>query len=1132
MVPSIVLSKLRSNHHGSHSSSTHLYDHTSLPPLQTSMQENGLDRPAHPAVSKNKSPGVRISSSESPHDESSASQLTPLPRSSEDRHLHQPSSVTSERPGIVANGTISSVASRAHNFVFSLQPPRKFTPSLSPNDYPVSSPHTGQVQVYGDRVSSKNLSTSSLSAADDAATHKAGPSRLAKGKFNLFNPLSLLARRRSSQSQVTKLEDANPNVSTLHVPNLPDDYDPRIRGKIIHDFSIPKARRFDSYNGVPSAETSPSIESYPSTQDNRKGSEQSLHIWSLAGRVPQSPSHSPMFKEHFNDEKLSLQPQNTGYLHTLAPHDVTKTADEAPKLPAFAKILPLDVFGEDHAEKYSADKDSTQTTSDSNVSLGGPRITMTKSVEECAPCNSPVVQALSSSSLKSPKNRSSPTCEFLRPVESLPKHMSSTSSRFSFQLSGIGSETEERLLEEKHKLHVALKRSDVDDRGDLDSEEDRYANADFDDDDDDRLEEKIPGINADLEDELEVATQHLCLEIVKLEPLADCDDDAGFEESIPGVNADLDDELAMDAQYLSFNNVRVTSLSAETNQGSVNPSSRELDSNYGADSAVSSNPALMPLGSNFHPKALEQLPCSEGFGATPLSDQISPGWNENLKQVPQHSGNEGEDTDDLYFDDGNFAGIEDASENESFDEDIFDDETGMIHNIPAQNALRVKFAQEQNMVLPCRLARLPGVMETAAVDEHSQDSSPSTSDEYDILPHPSDAQDRKQNFSVSGEGQINGLTEDNLAYQNALVSAANKAAAQGRFSRHLSMSLDSEDISSKSQIAESQPGLTSDDSRISRLFENAIAEDDPRDFPFDDSMEDDPMIAEANAEVLENDEDGFYGQEFGFYARACGKGASEMVNGGYFGPRGVEGVQRSHSAKAHFQEPTLTPITERSEWSHRNSIVSINTLGLPLLAQPVASPGIAQLLERDPSGLEDDISLSALLKLRRGAWGGSQTSLNSSGGSQAGSSPLGQPPLIDSVRSQLADLENDAPGGRCLQRHSYESIPLLSEEFEDERMDANSAATELQGGTSTRSSGDRSQQAGLDPPKHPQYLPLLSQATEKSVKGHSRASSGAESVSYIRDPEGSGRWLLERRRTGDDGELELVGREYVAGARI
>jgi hypothetical protein len=39
-------------------------------------------------------------------------------------------------------------------------------------------------------------------------------------------------------------------------------------------------------------------------------------------------------------------------------------------------------------------------------------------------------------------------------------------------------------------------------------------------------------------------------------------------------------------------------------------------------------------------------------------------------------------------------------------------------------------------------------------------------------------------------------------------------------------------------------------------------------FAFDDDMNDDLLIAEANDQALENDDEEFYGLEFGFFARA------------------------------------------------------------------------------------------------------------------------------------------------------------------------------------------------------------------------------------------------------------------------
>ncbi len=1091
MAPSAVLSKLRGNRYGSYSSSIQPSDHTSLPPLQTPAQSSTLDGPSSPPGNKNPVPRTRISSfSESPTGDLQASRMTALPRFSDEWHQGRPSSATSERPRSNANGTLSSVASRAHNLVFSLQPPRRFTASLPPSDSPVASPNTGSPQFYGDRPNLKNVSTSSLSVAEDAVSHKGGSSRLGKGKFNLLNPLSLLARRRSSQNQLPKTEQGNLSVNTLTVPNLPDNYDPRIRGKIVHDFSIPKAKRLNSYTGLSSAETSPSIDSRPSTQSNPRPSEQLPPFASLTGRPPQSPAQSPLFKEQFSDDRQALQLQAAGNLYTLTNFPWIKTASDPPRLPAFAKSLPLDIFGEEGSEE----KNTTPAAVDSNVSSGKLTVVSKSLPSTLPPSNSSQLQAQSSVSLSPPDQHPSPTPDFLRPNESLPKHMTSTSSRFSFQLSGIDSEAQERLLEEKHKQHVASKISTADNGGDNDSEEDQYADDDF--EDDDGLEEKIPGVNADLDEEVEGDLQQKSPEPFPFTPLSV--------------------ELRPNPQ------ITASQLTPRDGEGQV----IRL-----ANTKVPANPGQAQPCLEVNTKVLEQLPWLGGLGITSLGGPGSPGWTGIVQQLAPQPENSQEEADDLYFDDGNFEGLDDVSDGGSFDENMLDDEFSNIHDIPAENARRLKLAQEENLGRSSKPGSFPQWTTNVVIDEACQQPFVTSSTDSDTL---KDGTSLGKHHEVDGspQAQRSGLTEDNLAYQNALVSAANTAVAQGRFSRHLSMSQNSEDLNSKSQIAESQPGLISDDSRISRFLDNAAAEDEPDDFPFDDSLEDDPMIAEANAEVLENDDDGFYGQEFGFYARASGKGNSEMINGGYFGPRGVEGVHRSHSAKANFQEPSLTPITERSEWSHRNSVASLQTLGLPQSAQAIASPGIAQLLDLDPATFEDEMSLNALMKLRRGAWGGSQSSLNSTGSSHAGSSPLAQLTLRDGLGSQLGGLENGPLTANDFPRHSYDFSAVLPEVFEEERTRQSSNTTETQSTPRKKLSDAGPQQTVLDHPLQSKRLSQTSQAAEKAAQGHSRASSGAESVSYIKDPEGSGRWLLERRRTGDDGELELVGREYVAGARI
>jgi len=56
---------------------------------------------------------------------------------------------------------------------------------------------------------------------------------------------------------------------------------------------------------------------------------------------------------------------------------------------------------------------------------------------------------------------------------------------------------------------------------------------------------------------------------------------------------------------------------------------------------------------------------------------------------------------------------------------------------------------------------------------------------------------------------------------------------------------------------------------------------------------------------------------------------------------------------------------------------------------------------------------------------------------------------------------------------------------------------------------------------------------EKGVRKH-RYTGSAESISYLKedDPVSGERWILERRRTGESGEVEFLGREVVSGGRI
>lgn len=221
--------------------------------------------------------------------------------------------------------------------------------------------------------------------------------------------------------------------------------------------------------------------------------------------------------------------------------------------------------------------------------------------------------------------------------------------------------------------------------------------------------------------------------------------------------------------------------------------------------------------------------------------------------------------------------------------------------------------------------------------------------------------------NVAAQGQPSLLpsnqdpTNETAAYQDALVRAAQKAAANGRFDRRGS------NISSDSSYSEpptrrksveiitdnsytpadgllSQPAAPNEDcggaaysgfdfgfdpsrshrpsTDLSSMMPDAQHAMSPADYQgvYDDDLyhaNDDDIISEANADALASDDDGFYSQEFGFYARArTGSFEEDAINGGYFGEPGIDGIERKWSIR----EPNLTPITERSEFSTRNSV--------------------------------------------------------------------------------------------------------------------------------------------------------------------------------------------------------------------
>ena len=881
-----------------------------------------------------------------------------------------------------------------------------------------------------------------LEDMEPSKNHHSAVPKASKTKLNLLNPMSLLARRRSSQQGIDhKADGEDLHVNSLAVPAIPEDYDPRIRGKIVHDFSKPRPRK--NFSGA---------------QANFNGSHAAnrhLANGQIMGRANppgksgagsernvRSPEHAPMFKEHFNDDVKTLSPGSTGYLQSLAIASIRHPEHDPPPVPAFARNLPIRLPIQD--EKPLPEPPNIQTREPNPSSA------------------SPAVRQASKGKKVSSSPRKSPSPGPPLSQSAMLKHTKSTSSRFSFQLSGGGS-VQEKLLEENYKLKEANRKAQTRESV-AEEDEDDFENYDF--NDDNAFEERIPGINADAEDE------------------------DGFEEAV-GINAIAEDDDSLEADprnvldSFSFtpNNLSVAMSPTTTDTIGQTSQATPRDEHGRAIGFAFSKTSPLAAGTDFGNLSIfENAKMLDGLGI--MADPIS---NENTEHL-QHNGL---NDDDMYFDDGFIADVPSVDGNAPFDETIFDDETGRIRDIPAQNA-----------------ARLAGAV-------HSKPA----------LGHQSSLSSNKDSGSreASSTNQTSGLTQGNLeAFHNALVNAASKAAAEDRFAGN---TLDDEasekksDPEARSNIRDSGPGLTSDDSQISPNVNRSTMEDFGDDYNLDDDLEDDAIIAEANAEVLENDDEGFYGQEFGFYARAHSKSNSDLVHGGFFGPRGIDTMHRSHSGKANFQEPSLTPITERSEWSHRNSLASLHALGISQSAQSLPSPALANLIEI--GALDEDLSLDALMRLRRGAWGGSQSSLHSA--TSHNSSPVVSQ-MPSHPLSAGHNIDHTAPMGSSVYSLNG-SAGILEFEEEEDRNDAHHAMK-----TTTQNAPKRKRSEMVQSPDQLQSLSSpFSQPLEAGGKGHSRQSSGAESVSYSRDPDGSGRWMLERRRTGDDGETEVIGREFLSG---
>lgn len=763
-------------------------------------------------------------------------------------------------------------------------------------------------------------------------------------------------------------------------------------------------------------------------------------------------------------------------------------------------------------------------------------------------------------------------------LSSIPKHMKSTSSRFSFDM--IGAAEEERLLEERHRQRQ-LEKGPEETGGNRDSRFDDFDEDAFDYDAldyDDDLEERIPGVNADLEDDYDG------FEV----PEDDLEDFAGEE-----MTADPDNDQENFAGFVFQRSDPSSSMTSPLNSGKMPPTPRDGDGNaigYAVFEQQMNAQPTQPL-----PETLMEHPDEASPESSPTQEPLSglgiqvPETSQSLEkakdhdeleqQAPEPPAAEGvlDKNDELYFKGDDFDGEGDGSH---FDESIFDlDDT-----------------DQYGRPIPGLFARNKAALEESRRQESDPTPRPS---EQDGAPESTVAKSSSMNVRVPKQSfsgpAPSGDQDQTVAYQAALAAAAYQAAASGKFQRDDSPSPTPE-----------QPTVTSPDtshSSVTQVDENAHDygfHDDDEIMDLDDyELDDDAIIAEANASALANDADGWYGHEFGFYsaqgtqqqARSSkdkGPEEDQLQYGGAFLPSGLD---RSTSGRVVSREPNLTPITERSEYSNRNSMMS--AFHIPPTAGSVQSPGLAQLMQQQHDEDESmnypglDMSMQSLMRLRSRAWGGSQVSLNSSrdgspsdrmgtaspsgqdpnnvlgitpshgrknssyslwsqdsaGAGSASGSPTLTVPVNASTNSTIpSTVGSPSPGPK----HIAAMMTMLSPSqtsstcqpvFEDEEGDESSRRTRpttgstrtasLAATSSTLSSKTTNEDSGVS-------RPPLRRLTGPGPPGHKKKNS-ADSISYRKETEedsGETRWVLERRRTGDSGEMEVFGQEVVEGGRI
>ncbi|KAI0503158.1 hypothetical protein F5B22DRAFT_563218 [Xylaria bambusicola] len=702
------------------------------------------------------------------------------------------------------------------------------------------------------------------------------------------------------------------NIPDLTLSTGEPTYDPRIRGTRVHDFSNPRPWK-------------------PVVQPSKIGNESA------------NSGDSQVF--HSQHSTPAIQPSR------------------APPVPPKDEHSRSSRTSSSYSKGYSMDTTLSQRSRESSVT----QLAETYAGEEST-------QRRKSALSKASMSRKASAASVKSSFSAIPRHMKSTSSRFSFDM--IGAAEQEKLLEERHRQRQQDKASGlIGDRRDsrfdeFDEDGFDYDAMDYDDD----LEERIPGVNADLDD---------------------------YEEDLEAAN-DPDNDQDNFAGFVFQRSEPVSSLTSPYGPGLL-PTPRDANGDIIGYARTGETPrsgqfpeTSMGLLAEPSPNQVYNDGTTAGLGIQePGAAMGSPKLT--ASQPPAQGRTHLSKDDELYFNDGLIHDFDGEGDGSAFDESIFDlndtDQYGRPIPQVFANALAQRNAaletKKRESDMTSRLSAQSAVSHSTAhtslsVEAHAKSAGPQdeTTTSH-IIAQTCDVEDiSHMTQPLESQQAISGL-EGNVvaAYQAALAAAAHKAAASGKFRR---------DSSPEPPRDFTVTSPTTSGSSYSQ--QDAVNETELADYEYDDGfsaglddyeLDDDAIIAEANASALANDSDGWYGQEFGFYSAPVPqsgysqsslseKNIFQYSHGGYFGP---SGVTRSTSGRVVSREPNLTPITERSEYSNRNSLMSIGWPQGPSSSGPIQSPGLAQLAMMAE---DHDMSLSALLKLRNKAWGGSQVSLSSS----------------------------------------------------------------------------------------------------------------------------------------------------------